>query len=314
LRQYQVDPNALVARPVAQSGCQQPVIFGSHSPAMTGLAIRIEAATKTFAGGRRALRAVSTTVQRGERVALLGASGSGKTTLLRCVCGLERLDAGPSAVEVFGDVLQSDGQLARNVRAQRKRIGIVFQQFNLVGRLSVMTNVMTGLMGEMPLTRSLIGRFTTDEKVRVLQALDSVGLAEYALQRASTLSGGQQQRAAVARALVSGAQLLLADEPVASLDPESARRVMALLSALNERHGMTLLISLHQVALARRYCERVIALRDGELIFDGPSAALDDGLAKSSYGALPADADVGTDPAQPEHSTHVPVIAGLQAA
>jgi phosphonate transport system ATP-binding protein len=250
-------------------------------------AVSVRQAHKTFPSGgdvRRALAGVTFSVQPGERVALLGASGSGKSTLLRCLCGLETLDADGGEVLTFGRTLQSGGVLSPEVRALRRRIGIVFQQFNLVGRLPLLTNVLTGLVAELPLWRALTARFTLEERARALDALQAVGLAPQAFQRASTLSGGQQQRAAVARALVQGAQLLLADEPVASLDPESTRRVMELLLALNREHGLTLMVSLHHVALARRYCERVIALRDGALVFDGPTSALTPVFLRELYG------------------------------
>jgi phosphonate transport system ATP-binding protein len=250
-------------------------------------AIAVHAAAKTFqVHGRdvRALRGVSFTVAPGERVALLGASGSGKSTLLRSLCGLETLDAGGGRIEVHGQVLQRDGRLDKRVRAMRRGIGIIFQQFNLVGRLPLITNVLTGLAPELPVWRAVLGRFTVNERARALDALTSVGLGDQAFQRASTLSGGQQQRGAVARSLVQGARLLLADEPVASLDPESTRRVMELLAELNRTQGLTLVISLHHVALARRYCDRVIALRQGELVFDGLTAALTPDFLRELYG------------------------------
>lgn len=251
---------------------------------MNEVAVRVSSLSKTFANGRRALRDVSLTVRAGERVALLGASGSGKSTLLRCLCGLETADPGGGEIDVFGQPMQRNGRLASDIRTQRRGIGIIFQQFNLVGRLPVMTNVLTGLAAEVPLWRSLLGRFSLEDRARALDALDSIGLGPQAFQRASTLSGGQQQRAAVARALVQGARLLLADEPVASLDPESTRRVMELLGQLNRERGMTLIVSLHHVGLARRHCERVIALREGVLVFDGPSAELTPPFLRELYG------------------------------
>ncbi len=251
-------------------------------------AVRVTRARKTFNRSRPALSDVSLTVKPGERVALLGASGSGKSTLLRTLCGLETLDGDGTGddgrVEIFGRVLQSGGRVAADIRAQRRHVGIIFQQFNLVGRLPVLTNVLTGLAAELPLWRATLGRFTLLEQARALDALDAMGLGEQAFQRASTLSGGQQQRAAIARTLVQGARLLLADEPVASLDPESTRRVMDLLLALNQQQGMTLIVSLHHVGLARRYCERVVALRDGALVFDGATSALTPGFLRDLYG------------------------------
>ena len=252
-------------------------------------ALRVVSANKTFGLGgpsaRQALRDVNFTVRPGERVALLGASGSGKSTLLRCLCALEVLDAVPGRIEVHGEVLQRDGRLAADVRRMRRGIGIIFQQFNLVGRLPVDVNVLTGLAADLPLWRALVGRFTQEERARALDALEAVGLHDQAYQRASTLSGGQQQRAAVARSLVQGARLLLADEPVASLDPESTRRVMDLLMQINHQSGLTLLVSLHHVPLARRYCTRVLALREGSLVFDGPTTALSPAFLRELYGS-----------------------------
>lgn len=247
-------------------------------------AVRVTGARKTFQRGRPALNQVSMAVRPGERVALLGASGSGKSTLLRSLCGLETLDAGGGTVEIFGRPLQGHGRLASDIQAQRRQVGIIFQQFNLVGRLPVLTNVLTGLAAELPLWRSTLGRFSHHEQARALDALDAMGLRDQAFQRASTLSGGQQQRAAIARSLVQGARLLLADEPVASLDPESTRRVMDLLLALNQTQGLTLIVSLHHVGLAQRYCERVIALREGSLVFDGPTSALTPPFLRDLYG------------------------------
>ena len=264
--------------------------------------VRVTNGVKTFGAGRRALDGVSFEVCAGERVALLGASGSGKSTLLRAICGLEVFDPGAGRVEVFGQPLQSNGRPSDAIRQLRRQVGIIFQQFNLVGRLPVLTNVLTGLAAELPLWRSLTGRFSANERGRALDALTAMGLGEQAFQRASTLSGGQQQRAAIARALVQGARLLLADEPVASLDPESTRRVMDLLLALNRDHGLTLLISLHHVGLAQRYCERVVALREGKLVYDGPASALTPAFLRELYGTavdellLDEDPEAGTSP------------------
>ncbi|MBS0429613.1 MAG: phosphonate ABC transporter ATP-binding protein, partial [Proteobacteria bacterium] len=240
---------------------------------MNPVVLRAQSLRKTYAG-HQALRDVHLEVRRGERVALLGASGSGKSTLIRCLCGLETSDPSTGHVEVFGRTLQSRGRNSAEIRALRRRIGVIFQQFNLVGRVSVMRNVLTGLAADAPLWRALLGRYALTDQARALDALDAIGLAPQAFQRASTLSGGQQQRAAIARVLVQGAEIVLADEPVASLDPQSTQRVMEQLTALNRDAGMTLVVSLHHVALAQRFCERVVALRDGALVYDGPSAAL----------------------------------------
>ena len=247
-------------------------------------AISIVDAKKSF-GRTKALAGISLRINSGECVALLGASGSGKTTLLRSICGLELLDGRDGSVALFGQPLQIDGALSPGVRTLRSQTGIIFQQFNLVGRMSLLNNVLTGLLPQMPLWRVLSATFTKTQKTKALQALDSVGLADYAFQRASTLSGGQQQRAAVARALLQGARILLADEPVASLDPESARRVMHLLRQLNQENGLTLVVSLHNVAIARQHCSRIVALRAGVVVFDGPPSTLTDTHLRDLYGS-----------------------------
>ena len=176
--------------------------------------------------------------------------------------------------------MQEDGRMAPNIRALRAEIGFVFQQFNLVGRLTVMTNVLIGLLHRTSLWRSLLMRFSTDERQQALEALAAVGIEQSAWQRATTLSGGQQQRAAIARCLVQGASLILADEPIASLDPESARNVMEILARMNREHGFTVLVSLHQVEFALKYCPRTVALHRGRVVYDGPSAALTPAAAR----------------------------------
>ena len=248
-------------------------------------AIELVDASKTFNQRTRALQQASLRVRPGECIALLGASGSGKSTLLRSLCGLELLDPGAGFVKLNGRLLQAGGRLSSDARLLRQHTGIIFQQFNLVGRMSLLTNVLTGLLAPMPIWRTLLGRFNEAERMRAVQALEAVGLADLAKQRASTLSGGQQQRAAIARTLAQGASIVLADEPVASLDPESTRRVMDLLQDLNTQHQVTLVMSLHNVALARRYCDRIVALRDGVIVFDGVPAQLDDREVHKLYGS-----------------------------
>lgn len=247
-------------------------------------AIRVHGLSKTFKGCK-ALQDVSLEIGRGEMVALIGASGSGKSTLLRHLTGLVLGDDGGGDVEVLGARVQSGGRLAGDIRRTRARIGFVFQQFNLVGRLSVMTNVLTGSLGRVPLWRSLAGRFTLAERRQALAALERVGIPDKAWARASALSGGQQQRAAIARTLVQQAEVILADEPIASLDPVSSRRVMETLARINAEDGVTVVVSLHQVDFAIRYCRRAIALKAGEVIYDGPSAALTPALLRDLYGS-----------------------------
>ena len=249
-------------------------------------AIRVRALSKTFASGRRALCSVDLDVAPGEMVALIGASGSGKSTLLRHVAGLMPADTTDRCtVEVNGHVVQTGGRIAANIRDSRAQIGFVFQQFNLVDRLPVIINVMVGMLHRMPKWRSLTKWFTRAEIAEGVEALGRVGIAECWAQRASTLSGGQQQRAAIARALVQRAKVLLADEPIASLDPESSRKVMEILARINREDGVTVLVSLHQVNVALRYCPRTVALHQGRVVYDGPSAELTPALLRELYGA-----------------------------
>jgi phosphonate transport system ATP-binding protein len=244
--------------------------------------ITIHRLTKSFES-RKALEDVSLQIQSGEMVALIGASGSGKSTLLRHLSGLTLGDRGN--VEIDGYAVQRDGRLAQRIRELRAETGFVFQQFNLVARLPLITNVMTGMLHRVPLWRSLLGRFTRDELQQGMTALHRVGMLEYAWQRASTLSGGQQQRGAIARTLVQGARAILADEPIASLDPESTRRVMEILAAINREDRSTVVVSLHQVEFARQFCPRTVALREGRVVYDGPSVLLTNTKLAEIYGA-----------------------------
>ena len=239
--------------------------------------------SKTF-GARKALNGVSVEVAAGEMVALIGPSGSGKSTLLRSITGLQSIDNGPGVIEVFGTVVQKNGSTTGAVRAARQKLGMIFQQFNLVGRLSLFSNVMLGALGRVPGWRGLAGAWPTEDKTRAMAALHRVGVADYAAQRANTLSGGQQQRGAIARAIVQGAKAILADEPVASLDPVSARKVMELLVELNQRDGLGVIVTLHQVDYAIRYCNRVVALKAGKIVYDGPSSGLDTKTLIDIYG------------------------------
>lgn len=249
-------------------------------------AIDISQVSKRFGGGAPVLRNVCLKIEPGEMVALIGASGSGKSTLIRSIAGLTPIDAASAgAIQIFGQAMQERGRVARDAGELRARVGVIFQQFNLVSRLPVLTNVLLGLLGQIPRWRGSLGRFTRAEKQRAMQALQRVGIAEQALKRGSELSGGQQQRAAIARTLLQGADVLLADEPIASLDPSSARRVMDILCELNRSEGITVLTSLHQVEYALHYCPRTIALRAGEVVYDGPSSSLTADFLGELYGA-----------------------------
>ena len=249
------------------------------------MALRIHNLSKRFASGTLALDCINLEIQQGEMVALIGASGSGKSTLLRHIAGLMAGDASSgSVIEVGGRCVQRDGRIQRDVRSIRSQVGFVFQQFNLVDRLSVLMNVLVGRLHGMPWWRSWTRWFTAQDRARALEALGRVGIAECHAQRASTLSGGQQQRAAIARTLVQGAKVVLADEPIASLDPEASRKVMEILSLINREDASTVIVSLHQVDMAMRYCKRVIALHQGRVVYDGSAKDLTPALLRNLYG------------------------------
>ena len=259
---------------------------------LVAVALEVVSVSKSFRRGQRVLKDVSLQIRKGEMVALIGASGSGKSTLIRAIAGLVPIDrdkdtaaAGGGQIRILGAAMQADGRIDPAAKTLRARVGVVFQQFNLVPRLSVLTNVCIGFLGSIPGWRGTIARFSRHEKQVAIHALGRVGIAEHALKRGSELSGGQQQRAAIARALVQGADILIADEPIASLDPSAARRVMDILSRLNGEDGITVLVSLHQVEYALGYCARTVALRDGEVVYDGPSAALTPAFLAELYGA-----------------------------
>src|SRR5262249_21437129 len=260
----------------------------------TEAVLDVRRTSKSF-GHVRVLNDVSLTIRRGEMVGLIGASGSGKSTLIRTIAGLTPIDpdrrgsARESAILLFGQPMQQRGRIAKAATALRVRVGVIFQQFNLVPRLSLLTNVCLGLLGRLSPLKATFGHFALAEKQRAMRALVRVGIAEHALKRGCDLSGGQQQRAAIARALVQGAEFIVADEPIASLDPSSARRVMDILADLNRRDDITVLVSLHQVEYALKYCPRTIALKAGEVAYDGPSRALTPEFLGTIYGAESSD-------------------------
>lgn len=217
----------------------------------------------------------------GQMVGIIGRSGAGKSTLLRL---LNRL-IDPSE----GQILFGDTDIARlkgrELREWRSNCAMIFQQFNLVGRLDVLTNVMTGRLFDMPSLRAMAQVFTAEERAMAIQALDRLGMAHTALQRAETLSGGQQQRVAIARALAQTPRILLADEPIASLDPLNAKIVMDSLRAINREDGITVICNLHTLDTARQYCDRIIGMQNGRIVFDGTPAQLTVGMAREIYGA-----------------------------
>lgn len=235
----------------------------------------LEGVGKAFAG-RDAIVDVSFAVREREFVALLGRSGSGKTTLLRCVSGLLRPDRG--RVQVSGlDVSELHGRA-------RRRVAVIFQQFNLVGRMSALANVLAGRLGHVPAWRGLARRFEREDRLLALECLDRVGLLEFASQRADTLSGGQQQRVAIARALAQQPDIIVADEPVASLDPGNSAGILDLLRGICRDKDVSVLCSLHQVHLARQYADRIVGLVDGRVVFDTEAREFDEARVRALYG------------------------------
>ena len=228
-------------------------------------AVRVENLSKTYPNGVVGLRGVTLEVREGEFMVIIGLSGSGKSTLLRCINRL--ID--PTAGRVWLFDQEMTGARGRELRELRRQVGMIFQQFNLVRRHSVLANVLSGALGQTALAPSLLMRFSDEERRRALACLERVGLPGREGSRADALSGGQQQRVAIARALMQNPRLILADEPVASLDPALRHSVMRHIEALNREEGMTVVCTLHDVDLVQRYATRLVALRDGELVYEG---------------------------------------------
>ena len=243
-------------------------------------AVRVDGLGMVYPGGVRALADVSLEVRDGEFLAVLGLSGSGKSTLLRCINRLITPTEG--RVLIFGeDITAADGA---RLRALRRSAAMIFQQFNLVRRHTVLTNVLAGALGRTGLAGSLVLRFPVAEHQRAMACLERVGMADRAGSRADALSGGQQQRVAIARALMQEPRLILADEPVASLDPPLRHSVMRHIEALNREEGLTVLCSLHDLDLVKRYAARLVALRDGRLVWSGTPGEFDTETYREIYG------------------------------
>jgi phosphonate transport system ATP-binding protein len=246
--------------------------------------LRLEGVVKSF-GGKRAVDQVSLVVPAGQLLGVIGQSGSGKSTLLRMINRL----GDPTAGQIrFGDT-DVTALRGRALRQWRARCAMIFQQFNLAGRLDVLTNVMMGRAFHVPPTRALLKLWTDAEKAIGLSALEGLDMARLAGQRADTLSGGQQQRVAIARALVQEPEIILADEPIASLDPRNTQVVMDALQHINRHFGITVICNLHSLDLARKYCDRLVGLAAGRVVFDGAPAALTDRVARDLYGLESAD-------------------------
>lgn len=243
--------------------------------------IRIERLTKIYERGEvLALNDVSFTVKRGEFLVLLGLSGSGKSTLLRCINRLIE----PTAGTIIFDGIDVTRASARQLRQIRRRMAMIFQQFNLVRRSTVLTNVLAGRLGYVSPAASAIHKFSKQDIDMAMANLDRVGIPEQAYKRSDELSGGQQQRVGIARALMQQPVLLMADEPVSALDPATSHSVMQHLEMMNREDGVTVIASLHFLSLARRYGTRILALKDGEIVFEGLPTEIDEAKFMEIYG------------------------------
>lgn len=242
--------------------------------------IEIEHLNKIYESGVHALKDVSLDVEKGEFLAVIGLSGSGKSTLLRCINRLIEPTSGSIRVQGIEVTTLPHAQL----RSMRRKIGMIFQQFNLIKRHSVLKNVLSGDLGMKRTTTSVLGLFTAEERERAMKYLAMVGLSDKALKRADELSGGQQQRVAIARALMQDPEVLLADEPVASLDPSTSHSVMRYLEKVNKELGKTIICNLHFLSLVRQYSTRVVALKDGAIVFRGRPDEIDENWFKQIYG------------------------------
>jgi len=252
--------------------------------------LEIKELDKAYQASVAVLRAVSFKVERGEFVGIIGLSGSGKSTLLRCINRL--IDATYGEILMPREIMTGEANGAcvdilklntADLRALRRKIGMIFQQFNIVSRLSVIENVLSGGLGYQPVLRSALRIFTHEERRRALVNLKRVGLLEHAYRRSDELSGGEQQRVAIARTLMQEPAIILADEPVSSLDPKLSRVVLDILKRVCREDGITALVSLHTIEMTRAYADRVIALKQGGVFFDGPTEKLTDPVIDAVY-------------------------------
>lgn len=241
--------------------------------------LTLEAVTRQF-GDTTAVDRATLTIQPGQFVGVIGRSGAGKSTLLRLINRL--IDPTSGSISFGGTEITA--LRGRALREWRRDCAMIFQQFNLVDRLDVLTNVLIGRLAEHGFVSSMAMRFTDEERAMAIAALDRLDMVPQALQRAGTLSGGQQQRVAIAKALVQRPRIMLADEPIASLDPANATRVMDGLRQINREDGLTVLVNLHTLDTARAYCDRIIAMRVGRVMFDGTAAQLTDDVVRDIYG------------------------------
>ncbi|GAB2319069.1 phosphonate ABC transporter ATP-binding protein [Alkalibacterium sp. s-m-22] len=243
--------------------------------------IEFKDVNKTYPNGVTALKNVNLTIDQGEFVAIIGLSGAGKSTLIRCINRMHEINEGTLTVN---DV--NVGKLSgKQIRSFRRKIGMIFQSFNLVTRTSVINNVLISSVPELSWWRKLVGLFPKEKKAEALEALDKVGILDKAYNRVDQLSGGQQQRVALARTIAQNPDIILADEPVASLDPVTAKVVMDDFKRINQETNMSILINIHHVELALEYADRVIGIRQGEVVYDGKSEDVSQDVLDQIYGS-----------------------------
>ena len=252
--------------------------------------IKFDKVNKVYPNGLHALKNVSLEINQGEFVAIIGLSGAGKSTLLRTINRMHDISEG--SLTVNGQ--EVNDLSGKDLRKFRRKVGMVFQSFNLVTRTTVINNVLTSRVPDMPLWKSIIGLYSKEDKVIALEALDKVGILDKAYVRADQLSGGQQQRVALARTLAQKPEIILADEPVAALDPITAKQVMDDFKKINKELNMSVLINIHHVDLALKYADRVIGIKAGEIVYDGPATKVNSEVLKQIYGReLAADEVMG---------------------
>jgi phosphonate transport system ATP-binding protein len=268
----------MIGRPsvATPASCENPDQAGSSRK----VRLSVRGLTKAF-HGRAAIEDIYLTVSRHEFVAVLGPSGAGKTTLFRCITGLLAADRGTVRIGI--------SKVTSPMTRRLREAAVIFQQFNLVNRLTALENVLAGRLGYVPAWRGCLRRFGRSDRLLALECLDRVGLMEVATRRADTLSGGQQQRVAIARALAQRPTLIVADEPVASLDPSASTGVLNLPQGITRSEGVAVICSLHQVHLARAYADRIVGLSSGRVVFDLPTASFDENAFKRLYGSQVGD-------------------------
>lgn len=242
--------------------------------------LKVEGLGKHYNGETKVLKDINFEVKAGEFVAIIGPSGAGKSTLLRCINRMVDINEG----EVLFDNLSVGNMKKKELRKLRTNIGMIFQHYNLVPRLTVIENVLHGRFGYKTNLQGIFGIFTEEEKEKAFYLLDKLGIAEHAYKRCDQLSGGQQQRVGICRALIQDPKLILCDEPIASLDPNSSKVIMDYLRDITKEMGITCLVNLHQVDVAKNYADRIIGLNDGEIVFDGPSRLLYQDQIEKIYG------------------------------